>query len=310
MVFARGVKAFGATAFNSSYNAVLHDNSAQTNRIRNITAGEGITSGLVGLPSGYRHPAAWMMPQKGGALAARNTISGEGSASISMAAGVNGVATLSGSGTLTGVGALIISMVAALSGSGTISSASAAAYLNLAATLAGEGDLTGSVTAIAHATAALAGEGDITSTIRALGTLAASLVVTGTGLTTSNVGAAVWAAIASSNNEPGSMGEKLNDAGSASNPWTEALPGAYVAGTAGYILGNQLANILSGIGSRLIENGLSQDEVTRIMLAALAGERQGLGTATERYMSQDGLTARIELTPDASGNGTPVVDGS
>jgi hypothetical protein len=33
------------------------------------------------------------------------------------------------------------------------------------------------------------------------------------------------------------MGEKLNDAGAASNPWTEALPGAYSEGTAGKIIG-------------------------------------------------------------------------
>jgi hypothetical protein len=56
--------------------------------------------------------------------------------------------------------------------------------------------------------------------------------------------------------------------------------------------------------------GLSAEEMMRVMLAALAGKRQGLGTATEEYMAQDGITPRITLTPDVSGNGTPVLNGA
>ncbi len=95
-------------------------------------------------------------------------------------------------------------------------------------------------------------------------------------------------------------------ASAASDPWATGLPGAYGAGTAGNILGN----LLGAIGTRLIENGMSQDEVTRIMLAALAGKRQGLGTATEQYLSQDNSKARITLSPDIEGNGDPTVDGT
>lgn len=95
-------------------------------------------------------------------------------------------------------------------------------------------------------------------------------------------------------------------ASASSDPWATALPGGYGAGTAGNILGN----ILSSIGARLVENGLSQDEVTRIMLSALAGKRQGLGTPTEQYLSQDNSKARITLSPDVNGNGDPTVDGT
>jgi len=72
MVFARGAQHFGQTAFNSAIPVALQVNFSQTNRIRNLTAGQGITSELVGLPSGYRNGVAWMMPQKAGALASRN----------------------------------------------------------------------------------------------------------------------------------------------------------------------------------------------------------------------------------------------
>jgi hypothetical protein len=78
------------------------------------------------------------------------------------------------------------------------------------------------------------------------------IVVTGTGLTTANVGPAVWAAIAALNDIPGSMGEKLNDAGASANPWTEALPGAYVPGSAGYILGNLLNDIPQSVWNEVM----------------------------------------------------------
>lgn len=183
---------FGATASNNAYPSALVANFHRTGAQHNLTAGQGITDDKVGLPSGYRHPSCWVMPQKAGALAARKTMLGVGAATISMAGGVNGVAALAGAGDMAGTGALIVSLVAALTGSGTISNAAAIAYLNLAASLAGAGDLAGAATAIGHASAALSGAGDTSGTATALGTLAASIIVTGDVLNTANVGAAVW----------------------------------------------------------------------------------------------------------------------
>jgi hypothetical protein len=165
---------------------------------RNLTAGEGITSDLVSLPSGNRHPNVWMMPQKAGALASRNIITGNGAAVAAITGGVNGIATLSGSGDMSGAGALIISMVAALSGSGTISSAVAQAFLNLAATLSGSGTVSAAtLVALGELQSALTGSGTVSggSAATALGELAASITVTGGTLTTANVGDAVWNAL-------------------------------------------------------------------------------------------------------------------
>lgn len=66
----------------------------------------------------------------------------------------------------------------------------------------------------------------------------------------------------------------------------------------------------AAVWSKILEAAMPAEEMMRIMLAAMAGKRQGLGTATEEYMGQDGTTPRITLTPDANGNGTPVLDGS
>lgn len=56
--------------------------------------------------------------------------------------------------------------------------------------------------------------------------------------------------------------------------------------------------------------GFTAEQMMRIMLAALAGKRLGLGTATEEYMDVSGLVPRITLTADAAGNGTPVLNGA
>lgn len=62
MLIGTGIKLFGASAYLSTFPASLHGGGSVTGRIRNLTAGEGITSDLVSLPSGNRHPNAWMMP--------------------------------------------------------------------------------------------------------------------------------------------------------------------------------------------------------------------------------------------------------
>jgi hypothetical protein len=115
--------------------------------------------------------------------------------------------------------------------------------------------------------AALTGSGLADGTLTGVGALAAALVVTGTGLTTANVGPAVWAAIATQNDTAGSMGEKLNDAGSASNPWTE-----------------------------VIESGFTAAEILKLIAAAVQGDATGLESGAPVFKGLDGTTDRITAT--------------
>jgi len=55
---------------------------------------------------------------------------------------------------------------------------------------------------------------------------------------------------ASSHNTAGSIGQKINAAGGASDPLTNAVPGAYAAGTAGYVLGTYLNASVSAVKSQ------------------------------------------------------------
>jgi hypothetical protein len=63
------------------------------------------------------------------------------------------------------------------------------------------------------------------------------------------------------------------------------------------------------VGDRVIET-YTQDEMQRVMFAALAGRREGLGTFDEKYMSVDGTITRLTFVADPDGNGTPVIDGT
>jgi len=74
------------------------------------------------------------------------------------------------------------------------------------------------------------------------------------------------------------MGEKLNDAGSASNPWTEVLEGGYTAG-----------------------------DLQRLMAAALLGKLAGSPAGPIEITGVDGSTVRITAVVDSSGNRVSVV---
>jgi hypothetical protein len=82
-----------------------------------------------------------------------------------------------------------------------------------------------------------------------------------------NLAAAVWNASSVGYNASGSMGEKLNDAGSASNPWTE-----------------------------VIESGLTAAEVLRLIAATLAGDATGLENGAPVFKALGGTKDRITAT--------------
>jgi hypothetical protein len=81
---------------------------------------------------------------------------------------------------------------------------------------------------VASVTAAVSITGDLSATMK------------------TSVESAVWDASMAAHLTGGSTGASLNGAGSAGNPWTSPLPGAYGAGTAGYLIGNYIDATISG----------------------------------------------------------------
>jgi hypothetical protein len=188
-----------------------------------VVAGSSVAN-TSGRPSGYTHPVSWSLPIKGGGMAAFTTITGSGTISeASLAMGRALTSDLVGSGDITEANmTLIVSFLAELSGDGSLS-ASLRGAVSLASDLAGSGDLSAALGLIAFMSAAISGSGDIIADLKGKLSMSADISVTGGTLTASSISEAVWSALASANDAAGTMGEKLNDAGSAGNPWAALL---------------------------------------------------------------------------------------
>lgn len=226
-------------------------------------------------PPGYYLGAVYQPPIRVGEMSM--WIEGEGGLEGDLIPSYPMSIDMTGSGDLAATAALVVAMSIAMTGSGDLA-ATILGRLNASLDLTGSGDLSASMTGIANLGLDLTGSGDLDATIAAYGNMAIDIVVTGTGLSTANVGPAVWSALAAANNVPGTMGEKLNDAGSASNPWTEVLEGGYTAG-----------------------------DLQRLMAAALLGELSGAPGGPIEIKGVDGSTVRITATVDSSGNRLAVI---
>ncbi len=243
------------------------------------------TSGGIALkasyPEGKRHPSTVRWPVRAGGLAARGgALAGLGEITeANLAGGKNASATLTGLGQLTAFGALIVSGSATLAGVGGIVGADLRAILQASATLSGSGAITNAdLRALGNMLATLTGVGTLTAPNYATGALSATIVICdGAELTADDIASAVWNAIAASYDLPGTMGEKMNDAGSAANPWTE-----------------------------IIEAGYTAEELMRLMAAVLLGKASGGGTATRTFRDVNDTIDRVDATVEADGDRTAV----
>lgn len=110
-----------------------------------------------------------------------------------------------------------------------------------------------------------------------------------TALATSAVGEiadGVWDELIAGHLGAGSTGAALNAAGSAGDPWTTPLPGAYGAGTAGFIVGTNLDSILSDVEAD------TQNIQSRLPAALIAGRMDSNTQATAATLTF-GLTGNI-----------------
>lgn len=185
-------------------------------------------------PTGTNPPYTLVMGDKGALLSSTTTISGSSEVTSAMAMGLAAQSALTGSGTISGSLSLIIQLACDILASGDIS-ASLVGKLEMASALAGEGDLTASLGLIAFVVSELTGSGTISGTFKGNASLSADISSSST-LSPENLAAAVWNSIAASFNTTGTMGNKMNSAASAGDPWATALPGSYLSTEAGGIL--------------------------------------------------------------------------
>lgn len=74
--------------------------------------------------------------------------------------------------------------------------------------------------------------------------------------------------------------------------------------------GPGVEQIAEAVWRRVLEAGLTAEQMMRIMLAPLAGKASGIGTDEETYFGRDGVTPRVVSQFDSAGNRLDVqVDG-
>lgn len=196
-------------ALTTIYNySLMPREQSLTGRGRSLSA---LIGQYAGLPVGNLAPHSWMLPQKAGGMSMRATASGTLSADLYPTRAMS--IDLTGAGDLEAAAGLVISMAMAMTGAGSFA-AIIEGRLNMSADFTGTGDIDADMSGIAAMAVDLLGAGDLDATIAAYGDMAIDIVVTGTGLTTANVGGAVWNAIAANFNDAGTMGNKLNTASS------------------------------------------------------------------------------------------------
>lgn len=174
------------------------------------------------------------------------TIAGNGGISIDMSGSgtlsaggslfLNMIAAMSGNGTLSANASLLVSMLCDMSGGGTLTAA-IVGQKNMSVSLTGSGDLLADINAFALMIVDLIGVGSLNGGAGAIANMSIDMTVTGAGLSTANVGQAVWTAILNQfSADPDSAAAKLLAAGSAGDPWSTSLPAAYTGSQAGNIL--------------------------------------------------------------------------
>lgn len=185
---------------------------------------------------GLRPPYSHVVAPKEGGMSMWNG----GTGSVSNAASIAGLfasATLAGLGIISnGAMGLTVEMVASIAGTGALS-ASVIGQLQAVATLAGSSTVTAAQSALAGMVAALAGTGVISDAQQeALGQMVANIFVNQSQETVEQIVDGVWEALAADHNNSGTMGEAMNGAGAAGNPWITDLSGYVTPNTAGKIL--------------------------------------------------------------------------
>lgn len=183
------------------------------------------------LPEGYLSPNAWMLPYDIGSMTS-STLNGVATLS---GTGVNGksfTVAMAGEGLLTATGGLLAGLVVEMDGVGDLT-AIGGGLLEALVAMAGTGALSGAIGATAGLTVTLAGVGSLTASPSGTGEMVLEIFVNQSDATVTQIVSAVWSALAADFDESGTMGEKMNAAGTAGDPWTTDLSGYNTAGTAG-----------------------------------------------------------------------------
>ena len=230
---------FGVTNIDGANAASVAIRWPQSGRMDNSAIGEGYGDAgqVLSYPDDMNTPYAFHPAQVAGRMASYSTIIGDGTIAPDLRLTLQAIADLIGSGDAEATGGLIVQLLASLAGSGAITDADMKAFLLMVANISGSGTAAANISALAQLLSSLSGSGVAESTLTGTGAMSANILAYGE-LTPEGIRDSVWNALASQYNTAGTMGEKLNDAGAAGNPWAALLADNVDPDTFGALLNN------------------------------------------------------------------------
>lgn len=188
------------------------------------------------IPVGYTTGGRFLALESGGMGSTNSSLDISVSSTANLAAGKNAEVTIACTGTLVASQLqTVISMAASLSASGTISNAQLVSFVNMVATISASGTATATIGALSNLIATITATGSMSPQMNATANLEADITPF-TELSPESLASAVWNAEAALYDASGSMGEKMNAAGTAGDPWTTDLSTYTTAGTAGLLM--------------------------------------------------------------------------
>jgi len=158
--------------------------------------GNTVVYSLVATPVGSNPEYSFYPPQTAGGMALRSISSGNLTATLIPEELMS--IDFTGSGNLDATASLTIAMLCAMTGNGNLT-ADIVGVLNASVDFNGSGNLSADIKGIGDMTIDMLGSGNIEAVIAGYGNMSIDITVTGTGLTTANVGNAVWAELLEGN---------------------------------------------------------------------------------------------------------------
>lgn len=114
--------------------------------------------------------------------------------------------------------------------------------------------------------------------------------------TASAIATQVWSEALPGTYTSGQAGFKLNAAGSAADPWSTALPGSYASGSAGFIIGNRLdANVSTRMATFTLPTNFSSMAIsgTGAVTAGTVSDKTGYSLSTTQTFNTTGSVGSV-----------------
>lgn len=211
---------------------------AGTLRMFNLQENLVNTFDQVSFPYGYAPGYSWVPAIKGGGLSAIINSSVALNQTLYGAKAMTGPLTAGATISNADMG-LIVSAIATLTAGGLLTG-DLVSKANMTVTIAAGGDMVGALTALGHIVSEITAGANFSATDYAIAHMSADILPY-TELSPESLAAAVWNAVIASYSMTGTTGKALADAGAAGNPWTADASTNNDPGTMGEKL-NKLKN--------------------------------------------------------------------